>query len=157
MTTFDDLCDQSVSNLSALTQAHKRIWRFGEEQEWKLDQDTGKLIFIFDNDAIVSADAQIVGTFNSKNNSWKWAWDNLSISPELSLDSKVVRQYGFDHGLEELTWSDLDCPEATAWTLAAIACKLCNSQGVYRGPAGTTYVFINFREVKINKKDSDDR
>jgi len=157
MTTFAELCNHSRGHLANLTQAHRNIWHFGEEKEWKLDQDTGKLIFIFDNDLIVSSDAQIIGTFNSKDNSWKWSWDNSSISPEMSLDSKAVRQYGFDHGFEELTWSDLNCSEEVAWTLAAIACKLCNGQGVYRGPAGTTYVFINFREVQVNKKVSYNR
>jgi len=36
--------------------------------------------------------------------------------------------------------------------MAALACKLCEAQGVYRGPAGTAFVFMTFGTVELNSK-----
>jgi len=36
--------------------------------------------------------------------------------------------------------------------MAALTCKLCDGQGVYRGPAGSALVFITFKSVKLHKK-----
>jgi hypothetical protein len=35
--------------------------------------------------------------------------------------------------------------------MAAFAVKLCAAQGAYRGPAGSTYIFMTFGEVKLTK------
>jgi hypothetical protein len=47
------------------------------------------------------------------------------------------------------------CDQSTiqekCWEFAALNCKLGNDQGVYRGPAGETTVFIAFGEVKLQK------
>jgi hypothetical protein len=42
--------------------------------------------------------------------------------------------------------------EDDAWAMAALAVKLCGERAAYRGPSGTTYVFIAFGEVKLSKK-----
>jgi hypothetical protein len=34
--------------------------------------------------------------------------------------------------------------------MAALACRLCGSQGAYRGPADDTYTFITFGELNPN-------
>jgi hypothetical protein len=41
--------------------------------------------------------------------------------------------------------------EDEAWSMTALAVKLCNEQGAYRGPAGQTMMFITFGEVQLSK------
>jgi hypothetical protein len=36
--------------------------------------------------------------------------------------------------------------------MTALAVKLCGEQGAYRGPSGSTYVFVAFGEVVFQKK-----
>jgi hypothetical protein len=43
------------------------------------------------------------------------------------------------------------CDEAEAWEFTALACKLCNAQGAYRGPAGSARVFMTFDDVQLSK------
>jgi hypothetical protein len=31
--------------------------------------------------------------------------------------------------------------------MAALAAKLCGSEGAYQGPSGNSYVFITFRDI----------
>jgi hypothetical protein len=38
------------------------------------------------------------------------------------------------------------------WHMAALANRLCERNGVYRGPAGTTFVFFTFGQVQLSKK-----
>jgi len=63
-----------------------------------------------------------------------------------------VRKYGEEHKIDRLTKSKWKGTEDDAWAMAALAVKLCEEQGAYRGPAGATYVFITFGEVKLSKK-----
>jgi len=38
-----------------------------------------------------------------------------------------------------------------AWHFAAVAVRLCERQGAYRGPSGGTYVFMTFDTVSVSK------
>jgi len=102
--------------------------------------------------------AQIVGSFDGADGSWLWAWANPSIADSLKRDSLRVRDYGQKRQIARLTsaeWPCTDewpCTEAEAWRMAALACKLCEAQGVYRGPAGTAFVFMTFAKVELSSK-----
>jgi hypothetical protein len=37
--------------------------------------------------------------------------------------------------------------------MTALAVKLCDAQGAYRGPSGSSYVFMTFGEVQLSKAD----
>jgi len=60
--------------------------------------------------------------------------------------------YGTERGIEKLTTAKWSGPEEDAWQMAALACVIGDAQGVYRGPAGETFVFIAFGEPEIRKK-----
>jgi len=36
--------------------------------------------------------------------------------------------------------------------MAALANRLCETNGVYRGPAGSTFVFFTFGEIEISQR-----
>ena len=81
-----------------------------------------------------------------------WAWANPSIDEKLRADALKLRKYGEEHRIAWLTKPKWEGTEDDAWTMAALAVKLCGEQGAYRGPSGTTQVFIAFGEVKLSKK-----
>lgn len=61
------------------------------------------------------------------------------------------RRLGETNGVPQLTERKWSGAESDAWAMTALAVKLCESQGAYRGPAGTTYVFMTFGEVTLSK------
>jgi hypothetical protein len=63
-----------------------------------------------------------------------------------------MREYGRKHGIERLSNPGWKGSEAEAWEMTALAVKLCNEQGAYRGPAGHTFVFIAFGEVQLSNR-----
>jgi hypothetical protein len=149
---FETLLDASVKELQAKQEAHKQGWRLGQAKRWDLDQSLGNLIFTFEDGVIATCPAQIIGSFDTKGNTWLWAWANPSIMDSLKRDSLQVKDYGEKHKIERLTSAKWPATETDSWAMAALAYKLCGSQGVYRGPAGPTFVFISFGEVTLSKK-----
>ena len=141
------LLDRSMEELRLTAAAHDALWQFGSAS-WSVDQDTGVIIFT-GKKYTVTAQAQIIGSYNTLDSTWLWSWDNPSIEPRMAVDAHRVHAFGQEHGLADLTTRKLECDEIAAWELAALACHLCKAQGAYRGPAGTAMVFLTFGEVAM--------
>lgn len=149
---FPTLQKVSIEELRLKTEAHVEAWGFDKIGRWDLNQDTGELTFSFADGMRAVAPAQIIGTYNSEDHTWLWAWDNPSIDEQLKKDALKVRKYGEEHHIERLTTRKWTGTEEDAWAMTALAVKLCGEQGAYRGPAGATRVFIAFGSVKVSKK-----
>ena len=149
---FKVLLDASMEELRLKTAGHQGGWRFGKSARWDIDQSRGDLIFTFDDGIIATCPAQIIGSFDSAGGTWLWAWANPSIADSLKQDSVKVRDYGQKHQIARLTSAEWPCTETDAWSMVALACKLCEAQGAYRGPAGTAFVFMTFGKVELSKK-----
>jgi nucleotidyltransferase/DNA polymerase involved in DNA repair len=148
---FSTLQKVSLEELDLKTQAHNEAWGLGKIARWELNQDTGELVFSFADGMKAVCPAQIIGTYNSKDHTWLWAWANPSTDEKLRTDALKVRKYGEEHHIDRLTKSKWVGTEDDAWAMTALAVKLCGEQGAYRGPAGSTYVFIAFGQVTLSK------
>ena len=149
---FPTLQKMSIEELRLKTRGHAEAWGLDRVSRWDLDQDTGELAFSFEDGFRATAPAQLIGTYNSEDHTWLWAWDNPSVDDALKKDALKVRKYGEEHRIERLTKSKWVGTEEDAWAMTALAVKLCGEQGAYRGPAGATKVFIAFGTVKLSKK-----
>jgi hypothetical protein len=152
LTDFSELAGLAMEELRFKTEAHAAAWRLGQEEEWNLDQDDGRLKFSFPDGLVATCPAQIIGTFNSGDGTWLWAWANSSIAEPLTRDARRVKAYGEQHGITRLTESKWRGTEEDAWAMTALAAKLCGAQGAYRGPAGATYVFMTFGQVQLKER-----
>lgn len=148
---FQELLDASVKELQVKTAAHES-WGLGKFERWNVDQDAGTLVFSNADGTQATTTAQIIGSFSTSDDSWLWAWDNPSVDDKLKTDALTVKAYGEKHGIERLTTRKWSGTEEDAWAMAALAAKLCGSEGVYRTPTGKVYVFITFRDIKISKQ-----
>ena len=144
---FDTLVEVSIEELRHKTAAHQGGWRLGQAQRWDLDQDQGNLVFTFDDGIVAECPAQIIGTYNADDGTWMWSWQNPSIVDPLKTDALKLKSVGEKYRIEKLTMPKWKCDEMEAWAMTAVACKLCEAQGAYRGPAGSTYVFMTFEKM----------
>jgi hypothetical protein len=142
--------EKAMSGLQALTAAHDAIFQIGHAA-WSVDQGAGTITFTSPKGIIATAPVQFVGSYNTQDGTWLWAWSNPSLEASLSEHAKKVQSFGQEHGYEILTTSQLACLEAQCWDLTALACMLAGAQGAYRGPAGAVRVFMTFGEVKLSK------
>lgn len=155
--TIDDppellsLLEQSMDELKIKTQAHVDGWGLGSFDRWDFSQDDGLLVFSNDDGLRAECPAQIVGSYSTADESWLWAWANTTLDEPLTLDSRALRDYGEERGYARLTTAKWWGEEADAWHMAALAVKLRNAQGAYRGPAGLNYVFFTFGEIRLSR------
>lgn len=148
---FEAECEQAMIHLQALTGAHAGAWHL-DECDWAADQDSGLITFTDSRRGVrITAPMQIIGTYDTDAGTWLWAWANPSLRHELTADAQRLKRHGQAKGYAALTAPKLRCDEAAAWRLAALACRLCDRQGAYRGPAGTTQVLFTFDAVSIAK------
>lgn len=147
---YRQLVEQGMEELRLKTAAHDSLWRLSESA-WSVDQKTGVIVFTANDGITATCPVQIIGTYNSEDGTWLWGWDHPSVALPLQEHAKRVKAYGEQHGIEKLTARKLECEELEAWEFTALACKLCDAQGAYRGPAGTAKVFMTFGEVTLSK------
>lgn len=148
---FKNFLASSMEGLRVQTSAHQNTWGLGRSERWDFSQDTGQIIFTF-ADKIATAPAQIIGTFDGEAKTWLWAWANPSLAQPLTKDALQVRAYGQAHGIERLIAPEWSAKETDCWEMTALASRLCESNGAYRGPAGSGFVFFTFGKIEINKR-----
>ncbi len=145
-----ELLEASVAELQLKTEAHRGGWGLGEFDRWDMDMGQGDLVFSNRDGFTATCPAQVIGSLDGVGGTWMWAWANPSIPSPLKADSLKVKEYGEAHGIDQLTTPDFPADEMDAWRLTALAVKLCESQGAYRGPAGSTAVFMTFSQVMLS-------
>jgi len=143
---FESVLRSSMEELMSQTQSHQAAWGFGSEEDWQLDQDDGRLVFKFPGRTAI-APVQIVGTYDTIAGSWMWAWANPLIAEDLKVDANLLKAYGEQQGIQRLTIPEWLGQESDCWYMAALASRLSNAHGAYRGPSADTYTFMTFGEV----------
>ena len=149
---FATLQKVSIEELQIKTEALKKAWGLDKILRWDFNQGSGKLEFSLRGGLKAVAPAQIIGTYNSEDQTWLWAWANSSVEEKLQADARKLLKYGEEHHIERLTKRKWVGTEEDAWAMVALAVKLCGRQGAYRGPSGATKVFLAFGEVTVQKK-----
>ena len=147
---FTALVEASRIHLEVQTLAHQSSWHFGEHEQWNVDQQEGVLRLTFADGVLAELPAQIVGSFNQSDSSWLWGWANPSIRDSMKHDAEKVRAYGQSHVMPALTTPEWKGDKEQAWNMAAIAAKLCETQGAFCGPSGSTFIFFTFGTVKLS-------
>jgi hypothetical protein len=140
----------ALQELHLKTVAHGG-WGFGKFERWDLIQDEGILRFSNPDGPIVRASAQIVGTLDSESGTWLWSWANPSIAPGLTNDAQIVRRYGQERSIPALVEPEWKATGDDAWKMTAIAVKVADAQGAYRGVSQEGPTFIAFRDIWIQE------
>jgi hypothetical protein len=141
---------QAMEELRLKTEAHDGTWHLGQA-DWSVDQDVGEIVFTAPGGIMAICPVQIIGTYNTDDGTWLWGWDHPSVDPALQEHARRVREYGERQKIAKLTTRKVRCSEADAWEFTALACKLNDAQGGYRGPAGSTLIFMTFGEVQLSQ------
>jgi hypothetical protein len=67
----------------------------------------------------------------------------------MSRDSRTIRDWAEAHGQPALTEPKIDADEETAATLAALALRITQATGFYRGTGSTSIPIITFGAVTL--------
>lgn len=138
---------RAESEIALRTELFRSI--FGDEPfDWAVDLEAGTITFRSAT-KMVTAPVQVIGTYNSLDGTFLWGWDHPSIPEPRRTDARLARRFGELQNLPLFTTRMVECSEEQAWAFTAVALYLSGAQGAYRGPAGTTMVFMTFGEMTI--------
>jgi hypothetical protein len=138
---------RAESEIALKTQLFRDI--FGEEHyDWNVDLEARTIVFTSAT-KMVSAPVQVIGTYNTLDGTFLWGWDHPSFPEPSRADARLARQFGQLQNLPLFTTRMVGCTEEEAWRFTAVALYLSGAQGAYRGPSGTTMVFMTFGEMTI--------
>jgi hypothetical protein len=148
---FEDFLSTAVEELKQKQNYLKDQYGLGTGGRWWFDQTTETLQFFDEADELeVEADVVQIGSYSSKSNTWKWAWGNTSLLPDLRKKAECLKE------LEDITGLQLfSCEHAfeiegeeMAWELAAISVKHLGALGCYRAPVvDGPHVFLAITNV----------
>ena len=144
------LLSRSIEELKIKTTAHDSLFNLGTAA-WSANLEKGIIEFTSPNGMKATCSLQVIGTLNTQDGTWLWSWGNDTIASKLQAHAKIVKGYGERHRIQQLTMRKFPCSEETAWEFAAIACKLGNAEGAYRGQAGSVNVFMTYDDVELTK------
>lgn len=145
---FQNYIDTCFEELEKKQQYLIDNFGFGSFDKYEHDFDKEELYFINGDKVVVVAKIVPIGSFNSDNNTWMWAWANEAFPENLQLKSAQLKQ------LEEITSFEMfgnemaEIDEDMTWEIAGMALNLLNFKGVYRGPANNTQYFYAMKSVK---------
>ncbi len=139
----------ALAELEQQTAAHQEIWHLGAEQQWAANLDTGTLALTFADGTVATAPIQIVGTYDSENGTFLWAWEHPSVPEPLRTAAQQARQWGEANAAEFYASPRLRCSEQVAWEFTAVTARLGGAKGAYRAITGSTQIYMTFAEVSL--------
>jgi hypothetical protein len=124
----------------------------GTFSRWHYDMETALLRFLdADGRPRLVAEFIDIGSFSRKSETWRWAWANEHVPPEMRQKSEKLNELCASTGLAIFRQENaFKIDEARAWELAAIAVKHLSAVGCYRAPAsdGVLYVFLALTTIR---------
>lgn len=140
------------AKLKEQNKLHASNWRLGKEQGWSANMRTGVIVFEFANGVTGTAHFQVIGTYNEIDKTFLWGWAHSAIAAEFKEHANLALQWGLENQHPSFIAKSLTCTLDDIWNFAAVANSLASSKGVYRGHAGTKYIFLTLGEMNIDTK-----
>ncbi len=150
---FESVVAGAREALSLATSAHSATWHMDRATRYDVDLQRGSLVWSFDDGTRAEAQIQVVGTYNSCDRTFMWAWRHPSIPADLAKHASEVRRLGEEMGEPRLTSAKIAASEDEAWSFAALAMRLGNASGAYRcgGEQGGPQVYMTFGNISLSR------
>lgn len=99
----------------------------------------------------VRADLQVAGSWSPNSGTWMWGWENESVPEAAVTRLGAIAETGDEHDVAALKAHVVECDEAGAWSLAALAADIVDAECVYStGGAKNRSFFLLFNLRKVD-------
>jgi len=149
---LENYISASMEGLLIQNETHMNTWGIGKSGTWNVDQEAGIIEWSFPEGKAATAPVQIIGTYNSNDSSFLWAWDHPSILEPLQEHAKLVKAFGLKHSIKKFTERKVIVTENEAWEFIAVANRLAGSNGGYRAEAGGPLGFMTFGTITLKNE-----
>ncbi len=145
---YNKLLNECVAEVDRKNQNLADEYGFGSFERWDIDQEIGELVFSDGGVPKLVCSVTMLGSLSDQSETWMWGWANRSLLEPLTRDTNAVREYGAQNGIEDLTVEKTAATEGEAWALSALACRILEGRGLYRGPTGNGFVVMMLKDIK---------
>ncbi len=129
---FESLLSIAVIDSLTSNVTHSSNWRFGEEVNWDLDWDIGKILLTFDSDYFALAEIEVIGTYYHNKSCFRWAWADQRVPKRLTGHVQALRSFGEFSKYDVLTTAEVECTCVRSWEFAALSMWINGSSAVYQ-------------------------
>ncbi len=148
---YRDWRHEALHQLKEKAQRLEVDFKLGSWPRYDYDLDTGLLTFSEAGVPRVIAEIEVVGTTSTKAGNWLWAWANDHWPGDRVKASRLVRDFGEEHGIAELISeyvTNVDDLNALGWELTAVATRVTHALGAYRPtPNDGGAVFLLYKSM----------
>ncbi|MDO8178109.1 MAG: hypothetical protein Q7T62_07680 [Undibacterium sp.] len=137
------------TKLTEQNKTHADGWQLGKEQGWSADMRKGVIVFKFAKGVTGTAHFQVIGTYDEIGKRFTWGWAHASLDAAFKEHANLARQWGLDNQHPSFMAKSIACSLEEIWDFAAVTNALASSKAVYRGHAGTKYIFLTMGEMVI--------
>jgi hypothetical protein len=145
---FTTFLADAVEELQAKQDALRAKYGLGERERFVVDFEAGTLTFFDQEKPAVEAAIMPLATHVPDRNSLKWAWANEALPAEVRQKASAVKDLYRLTGFEIFRNEYVECDEAMAWEITALACKFFCKIGAYRIPSSNAQGYVLMKEVK---------
>ena len=118
--------------LNQSNEANARSWGLGQERNFEVDQEKGRMTLFFRDGTKAFLPIQIIASFLPAERSVRWAWANDSVAGPLAGAAAKLRGYGEEKGVAALTRQELELQFEELVAYSALAASLHGCSGLYR-------------------------
>jgi hypothetical protein len=142
----DKLLAEAVAEFDGKQRRLRDEWRIDSHVRWEFNPGNAMLRLDFADGNAWHADAQLIGTFCVSDASFEWAWNNPRFPNNITRDSCKVRKEGDELGLAYLRKGMIPIKDREFLSyLCAIAVKVTNADGVFRGGGDDVHTLFAIR------------
>ena len=145
--TYDLAMERAREEIRIKAAFYRDTVGLGEGGTWNADLEAGTIRFDLPDGTVLTAPMQVVGTLDQKTGTWMWGWDHPSVPAPVAEHATLVHAFGEEYGVDRFVERMIEATEEECWDFTALAVHLADAQGGYRGPSGTTLVFMTYGEL----------
>jgi hypothetical protein len=119
-----EACEQVKERQDEIT----RDYKLAEWERYDRDQDRQELVFSHRGVPQVIAKVQFVGSYSKRSNTWRWAWANDTVLPDMKADVVQVKELGTKKGWRRLTAPQWPATEQDGWDMTGVTLRVLNAK-----------------------------
>lgn len=151
---FEVFVTQSKNRMSRSIAKCNQEWDFPSYRQWWLSED---VLTLFDGPLpLIRCQVQVVGDFRTNCNFWRWSWCFFDFREKVIRDMALVKAFGHQHQITDITLNGMQCGEEAGWELSAVAANLLGSKSVFGAVDRSRTLFLLIKSVQFDSAAKSD-
>ena len=151
---FEVFVAKSMERMSRSIAKCDQEWDFPSYRQWWLCKDE---LTLFDGPLpLIRCQVQVVGDYRTNCNFWRWSWCFMDFREKAMRDMALVKAFGHQHRITDITLNGMQCGEGAGWELSAVAANLLGSMSVYAAVERSRTLFLLIKSVQFDSAAKSD-